>query len=238
MENSSAYQMGQLIGGIMVLAILIGGGVFFIVSLIKAFTTRRAGWIVAACISGLPVVLFLGLIVVGMVVGFSKGWARSREMLAADRGQSSQFMTAPMTSVKGDAIAYEISLPSLDTWTRDVAHRQFDCFFNYNDAYVGVIAEGIGLRTPQRICEISQTNLASAASQYTTTTPAPIQIDSRSWLTYDATATVKGVQVKYRYYVYSDADYTFQIITWTGPVLFDHYAPVFDRIAKSFKMPK
>ena len=101
-----------------------------------------------------------------------------------------------------------------------------------------MIAEGIGLGTSQKICDLSKTNLALKASSYVTTPPVALDIDSHSWLTYDATATLTGVEIKYRFYVYADSNYTIQVITWTGPVLFDHYAPVFDRIAKSFKLPK
>jgi len=98
--------------------------------------------------------------------------------------------------------------------------------------------EGIGLGTPERVCEIAQKNVSSKASQVSFTAPVSVQIDSHSWLTYDAAATLNGINIKYRFYVYADTNNTVQMITWTGPSLFNRYAPVFDRIAKTFKMPK
>jgi len=44
--------------------------------------------------------------------------------------------------------------------------------------------------------------------------------------------------IKYRFYIYADANYTIQIMAWSGPAVFDHEAAVFDRIAKSFKLPQ
>ena len=83
----------------------------------------------------------------------------------------------------------------LDVWSKNDSRPPFDYLFSYRDAYVGVIAEGIGLGTAQKICDLSKTNLASKASRYVTTTPVALDIDSHSWLTYDATATLTGVEV-------------------------------------------
>jgi hypothetical protein len=77
--------MGQLAGLLMGLAILFGIVIFFFVALFKAIATRRAGWIVAASISGLPVLLFIGLFMIGMVVGFTRSVSRSRQVAAVNQ---------------------------------------------------------------------------------------------------------------------------------------------------------
>ena len=211
---------------------------FFVFALVKAFTTRRKGWIIAASVASLPFLLFLGVFLTGMVMGFTKAMNRSNEIAAARRGDPSELLTATMTPVSGNLLSYEISLPSLNAWSKNDSKPPFDYLFSYRDAYIAIIPEGIGLGTAEKICAISRKNLASKASRLQTTTPVPIEIDSHSWLTYDATATVEGVDIKYRFYVYADTNYTFQVVTWTGLSLFNRYAPVFDRAAKSFKMPK
>jgi hypothetical protein len=238
MENTTAYHIGQIAGAIFAVLMMVGICVFFVFALVRAFTTRTRGWIIAASISSLPFLVFLILILAGMVMGFSKAVNRSSEMTAARRGKPSELLQAAMTPVSGNALSYQISLPSSEVWGKNDSHPPFDYLFSYRDAYVGVIAEGIGLGTAQKICDLSQTNLASKASSFVTTTPVVLDIDSHSWLTYDATATLTGVEIKYRFYVYADSNCTIQVITWTGPMLFDHYAPIFDRIAKSFKLPK
>jgi hypothetical protein len=238
MNDSTAFQIGEIIGAIMGVLIMIGICAFFVIALVKAFTTRRRGWIIAASVAGLPFLLFLGLFLTGMVMGFARTMNRSNEITAARRGDPSQLLTATMTPVSGAALPYEISIPLLSAWAKNDSRPPFDYVFSYRDAYVAIVPEGIGLGTPEKICAVSRKNLASKASSLQTTTPIPTEIDSHSWLTYDATATVDGVDIKYRFYVYADSQYTIQIVTWTGPLLFDHYAPVFDRIAKSFKMTK
>jgi len=238
MNNSTAFQIGEIAGAIMGVLMMFGIFAFFIIALVKAFTTRRKGWIIAASVTSLPFLLFLGLFLAGMVMGFTKAINRSNEIAAARRGDPSALLTATMTPVSGNALPYQISLPFLEAWAKSDSKSPFDYLFSYHDAYVAIVPEGIGLGTPERIRAVSWENLESKASSLQTTTPVPIEIDSHSWLTYDATATVDGVDIKYRFYVYADSQYTFQIVTWTGPALFDRYAPVFDRIAKSFKMPK
>jgi hypothetical protein len=238
MDNSAAFHAGQIAGAIIAVVMMLGLCAFFVIALVRAIATRTKGWIIAASLSGLPFLAFLVLFIIGMVVGFTKAASHSRELAAARRGEPSALLQAAMAPVPGNELAYEIALPSSEAWAKKDDHPPFDYLFSYRDAYVGVIAEGIGLGTPQRICDVAQTNLASKASSFVFSTPVAVDIDSHSWLTYDATATLVGVKIKYRFYVYADSNCTIQVIAWTGPLLFDHYAPVFDRIAKSFKLPK
>jgi hypothetical protein len=230
--------MGVVAGTLVALALVLGCVVFFVLALIKAITTRRTSWIIAASISAVPVLCVIVLLVAAFVSGFKKGLSHAHEIAAAKQGQASDLLSADMSAIHGTAIPYEISFPWLSAWHDDTEQAHFDHFMAYHDAYVGIIAEGIGLGTPQAVCDMAQMNLASRAAQHTFTKAVPLIIDSRPWLTYDADANIKGIQIKYRFYVYADTNYTFQIITWTGPVLFDRNAPVFDRIAKSFKLPK
>jgi hypothetical protein len=156
MENSTAYHIGQITGAIIIVLLIISIFVFFIVALIKAFKTRRKGWIITASLFSIPFLLFLILFIIGMVIGFKQGINRSAEIAAARRGEPSHLLTAAMTSVSGSALPYQISLPWLSSWAKNDSHAPFDYLFSYHDAYVSVIAEGIGVGTPERICDISQ----------------------------------------------------------------------------------
>lgn len=238
MNQSAAYQAGHqagvIIGVVISLVLVLGLIAFFVISMVKAMTTRRPGWIVAASLSGLPFVAFFVLMVIGMVAGFKRGLNHSSDMSAA-----AQLLTADMTSISGNSLPYQISLPSADEWQKNTSLQQYDNLFVYrNSAYLGIIAEGVGLGTPQHICDISQKHFKEKSSECTFTDVQPIDIDSHSWLTYDVNATVSYVHIKYRVYVYADANYTFQILAWSGGAFFDGDAPVFDRIAKSFKLPQ
>ena len=240
--NSAAYQageqMGEILGAVLVIALTVGILVFFIIALIRAIKTGRTGWVVAACISGLPVLAFIGLIFIGVVEGILQAGHQS-SLLPAAPVTTADLLTASTTVVPGTTIPYEISYPSFGDWKKvDSSNAAFDQLYTIQDTYVGVIAEKIGVGNPQRICDIAQKNLADKASQYQVTAARPVQIDSHSWLTYDATATVSGFHLKYRFYVYSDDNVTFQVFYWTSPAQFDSTVPVFDRVAQSFKLPK
>jgi len=235
----AGYQMGVVVGIIMVCVFILGFGAFFVFSLVKAITTRRTGWIIATCASSVPFLLFFVLIVVSFVIGFKRGWNHSAEINAARHGDTSPLLTADMTPISGNSIPYQISLPLEDQWQKVESLQQFDHLFAYHDsAYIGVIAEGVGLGTPQHVCDVSQKHIREKASECSFTDPQPIEIDSHSWLTYDVDATISYAHIKYRFYVYADANYTIQIMAWSGPAVFDHEAAVFDRIAKSFKLPQ
>lgn len=243
MNGSTAYQLGHQIGviaGVIIFFVfLLGLMTFFVISLVKAMTTRRPGWIVAASVSGVPFVAFFILMVIGMAVAFKRGFNSTSEAIAARHGEASPLLTAEMTPISGNAISYQISLPSATEWQRNASYQQYDNLFSYHtSAYVGVIAEGIGLGTSQHACDLTQKNFRQKSSECSFTHPQPIDIDSHSWLTYDTDATIGYAHVKYRLYVYADTNYTFQILAWSGPTLFDHEAPVFDRIAQSFKLPQ
>jgi len=57
MEPASAYEAGQTVGRSLAIALvavaLLGGGVFFVISIIKASTRKTRGWIISVVVSGL-----------------------------------------------------------------------------------------------------------------------------------------------------------------------------------------
>lgn len=235
--NTTAYQIGHTIGLILGPALFLALFGFFIFSLIKAIMTKKAGWIIGACLAGLPVLLFIALLLIGFVRGFKQGYDSVRDRSSARRDEPSVLLNATMHPIIGNHLPYSISLPNLVEWKKNDARDPFDHLFNYHEAYVGVIAEGIGMGSTDKLVDFTRKNLAERADSLTTTPPHEIQIDGHTWTTYDAGAVIKGIKIKYRYYLYSDEDYSFQIMTWTGTVMFTQNAPVFDRIAQSFKMP-
>jgi len=170
MNDSTAYQIGEIASAIMGVLMMFGICVFFVVALVKAFSTRRKEWIIAAVVASLPFLLFLGAFLTGVVMGFTKAINRSNEIAAARHGSPSELLTATMTPVSGNVLPYQISLPSLEAWAKNDSKPPFDYMFSYRDAYVAIIPEGIGLGTPERIYAVSRKNLASKASSLQTTT--------------------------------------------------------------------
>jgi len=231
--------MGEVVGAVLMLAVIAGLFVFFIIALIRAAKTGRSGWIITASILGLPVAALAAGILFSVVFGVIKAASPTASSPGSATGATADLLGDSMTPVPGTVIPYQMSYPQIDSWKKlDTSDQAFDQLFNFRDEYIGVIAEGIGVGTPQRVCDLSQKNLVAKSSKYSFTPAQPIQIDSHSWLTFDATATVSGVDFKYRFYVYSDSKFTFQIVSWAVPADFDTFNPVFDRVAKSFQLPK
>jgi hypothetical protein len=224
---------------VIVIIVLLIFSSLFVLSLVKAITQRTPGWIIASVLSGAPALFFGACFFVGLALGL--GRAATQGKLAANQaglGQPSQLASAPMTQVSGTILNYQISFPDMNDWRIISTKTPFDFVYAYHDAFIGVSPEGTGMGTPERACEAVRKRLQAKVADYSATDPTPVTIDSRRWLTYDVDATIRGTKIVYRYYVYSDDNYTFQIITWTEPKYFDDYAPVFDRVAQSFKFPQ
>ncbi|HEY1661448.1 MAG TPA: hypothetical protein VGI03_03430 [Verrucomicrobiae bacterium] len=205
----------------------------FVLSLVKAITHRTSGWIIATVFSGIPCLVLCGAFFIGLFLGLTRMASGQTQL-----GQPSRLLTAAMTPISGKTLGYQISFPGINNWQIYDAKPPFDFVYHYYDAYVGILPEGIGHGSPESACELIRKRMQARVQDFSATTPTPVIIDSRRWLTYDVNLTTRGIKLEYRYYVYSDNDYTIQIVTWTTPKHFDSYAPLFDRVANSFKFPQ
>jgi hypothetical protein len=159
------------------------------------------------------------------------------ENAAIQNNQPSPLLKAPMSPVTGVVLPYQISLPNLPDWVKMQKMGAYDREYIFGNACMGVIAEPVGTHNSQHTADLAIGLMKKRVPNATTTEPTHIDIGLKFWATFDAAATVQGMDFKYRYYVYGDDNNTYQIITWCNPQSFDHFAPVFDRIAQSFKMP-
>ncbi len=227
--------MGQIAGAIFGIVVLFGGLVFFIVALVKAINTGKKGWIIAASITGLPVLAIVGAFFYGIYMGVHQAAARSKEIQSARKGVPSMLQTGLMTPVQGSVLPYSISIPTISAWKKTADLAPYDYVFSYRELYIGVIAEGIGIGSSRAACEFAQKNLSTKTTDSKFEEAREIEISSQKWLQFDAESTFQNIHCKYRYYVYADKDRTIQIICWTGAQLFDYYAPVMSRVAESFR---
>ena len=238
MNNSTAFQSGQVVGTVLGVLILLGLFAAFPAALLRAIRTRSKGWIIGAAFASIPYLFLLLAFALGLVRGFQRA-SHGGAGFSGRNLNTADLLTANMTSVTGSNYSYQISYPWIDSWKRlDTSNQSFDQLYTYHDAYVGVIFEGIGVGDPRRVCDLSQKLLASKATEHTFKSAHPVQIDGRDWLTYDTQATVNGMHVDYRNFCFADSNCTVQIVDWTSPLAFTSDAPVFDRIAKSFQFPR
>ena len=98
-----------------------------------------------------------------------------------------------------------------------------------------VIAESFGVGSPQKIAEVARENIQNVSSKHSFAEASEIKIGGLTWLTFDASATVSNIDIKYRFFVHADEERTVQIIFFTSPARFERNVPVMSRIAETFR---
>jgi hypothetical protein len=228
--QSSAEHAGYIVGIIIGLGFMLGIMAFAIFAIVKAFTKRTTGWIIAGSISGA-----LGLFVfVCFAIGFVRGVTRG---LKANREQrEGSTVTAGSQIITGIKVNYTVTIPS--DWTIQRQRKDFDLLANHGTLYAGVIAEEADLGSPETVANIARKNLSKVAENVQLTDPAPFEVDGRSWLRYTVTCDVQKLPFYYQCYVYAGKEGTFQIVAWTFQNLKDKDGPQMDTLAQSFAFPK
>jgi hypothetical protein len=97
METSPAYEAGQNLGQsfltVLVVVALLGGGIFFVIAMVKATTAKSRGWIIGVVVSGLVALCGLlgaaGLAArsLGKVIQSNKAAAERKIRLVSDDGR-------------------------------------------------------------------------------------------------------------------------------------------------------
>jgi hypothetical protein len=239
MDYSAGYRLGQIVGGMMVVFFvlaIVGGS---IACLVMAIRTKKKRWIAGTVILGLPMVAFFMLFCVGLVAGITAAVnSQSGQPHSIVKLSDSALLTAPMGSLTGSKVAYEISLPSKNAWLNvPSANGVADIFKSHGDFYVMVIAENFAAGNPESVEKFALANLENTATEIVNKEAVPITIDGKQWLQFDVDAKVENIKVTYRYYVFADDAHTFQIVTFTPPAMFPTASKIFDWIAGSFKFP-
>ena len=245
----SAENLGQLTGALLALSLFVGIGVLAIVCIVKAFTKKTRGWIVAGCISAallcVPLIAVLVAFVKGVQSGIRSGDSVSypSDSEAQSRGRSqapipatSSPKTAPTHLIRGRDIDYSLSVPV--RWTTKMGVQAFDSLNNYKSLYVGVIAEESNLGSPEIIAKISRNKIKEVGTDISWTEPAPLILDGRSWLQYTVDCKFEKIPLSYQFYVYAGREGTFQVVGWTTQDLFRRDASFMREVMATFHFPE
>ncbi|HEY8904311.1 MAG TPA: hypothetical protein VIM48_11410 [Chthoniobacterales bacterium] len=227
------YRVGLIAGPIILIFILVAAFVGYSISLVQYTRSRRGGWLAALIVSFLPLAGLFGIMLVGL------GITLLRELGSASVGHSqtansSSQKSSPLT---GHQFDYTLQVPDLDEWSIDSKIAPFDRVISHRDIYFGVIAEHIGLGDAESLLKAAQANITTATEKCTFGKATPITIAGLPWLTFDVTAKLPNLtsEFKYRYYVYSDAKHSIQLLAWSSPAMLDKNAATIDQIARSFR---
>ena len=214
--------MGKIAVYVVVGLAALGGGIFFIIALIKAITRKTRGWITAAVISG--VLAFFG------VVGLIGVAANSIAKLAKTAGEKKKTVASKDGRFRLEVPATWKELPELHEEAQikagsGVLEQYAIVIENLKSDYAGTLAEFDELVIGQMKenvpgCEVSEPELRPVGSY-----PA---VHRR------LTGTVNNIRIVYQIAsVETDAGF-YQVLTWTTPSRETVAQPVFREVIDSF----
>jgi acyl carrier protein len=227
MEPSSAYEAGQTFGRILVYSVLgvaaLGGGIFFLIAVIKAFTKKTRGWIIGSIASG--IVALVG------VAGLIGAAATSLVKAAKTATDKKKTIASKDGRYRVEVPAAWREMPELheeaDIEAGNVLREQYLLVLeNPKSDFEGTLAEFDDLVVGQM-----EGNLERAAISE----PEPLTIDGRPALQRELTATVDKVRITYLMAsIETDAAF-YQVLTWTTPSRQAAALPVFREVIASFR---
>jgi hypothetical protein len=239
LAQSSPENIGYAVGVLLGLAFFLGLLVLVVVCIVKAFTKRTKGWIIAGCLSGIvlsvPLIAFLAAFVTGFQRGLhSRDSVRYPEDPAPSRDIQPKSKATQL--VRGRDMAYSLRIPT--TWTIKPAVQAFDTLSSYKSLYIGVIAEEANLGSPEAIAGIARDKISEIGTDITWTEPAPLVLDGRSWLQFTVECKINKIPLSYQFYVYAGKEGTFQVVGWTTQDLFRRDSSLLRQVMQQFHFPE
>jgi len=234
---SAAYEVGRMIGMIMVPVVLFILFAAYSASLYLLGRSRHIGWLISTVVFSLP----LAALFIAMIFGIAFTMRSSTAPEAASTFQSHEaadLLTAPFQPLKGRNFDYTLSVPDRDSWKTIPPSGDFDRIIAYRDLYIGIIAERVGIGDIERMREFVEQTLTTNSTTRHIDSIENLAIDGRPWVAFTADATREKMHLRYRYFLYTDNRRSVQIIAWTSPALFDRNKPVVEQIAQSFHFGK
>lgn len=229
MEPTSAYETGQAVGRSIVIALvavaLLGGGLFFVISIIKASTRKTRGWIISVVVSG--VVALCGLLGAVALAASSLGKAI----------QSNKSETERKSRLASDDGRYRIEVPK--SWKE---------MPELNEA-AGIIAGNAFREQYVLVIENSKSDFVGNLEEFEQLTidgleenlknPEISKPENRKVGAYPAfhrrvVGTTDNIRVVYQISSVETADAFYQVMMWTIPSRENLALPVFREVVDSF----
>jgi len=231
MEPTSAFEAGEAFGRVFLASLLIlaflGGGIFFIVALVKAFKRKTPGWIVAAVISG--IVAMIGL--VGSIGLAAQGVAKGVLAMKAEAGKKKRI------TAKGGGYGLEVpgdwkEMPELNEVAGVVAGQVFREQYvmvieNSKADFVGSLAEFDEQSTSLLAGNLTGSDISKREAR---------NIGSYSAMQGRITGRMENVSLVYQCVSVETEHAYYQILAWTLPSREATARPVFEEIFDSFSV--
>lgn len=229
MEPTSAYETGQAVGrtiGIAFVAVaLLGGGLFFVISMIKAATRKTRGWIIGAVVSG--VVALGGLLgavglaasSLGKAIQSSKSEGERKNRMASDDGR---YRIEVPKSWK--------EMPELNEAAGIIAGNAF------REQYVLVIENSKSdfVGTLEEFDQLTSDGLEENLKNPEVSAPENRNVGAYPALHRRIVGTTDNIRVAYQISSVETADSFYQVMMWTIPSREAAALPVFREVIDSF----
>jgi len=230
--DSSAYQAGEAFTRTLVVLLLsgalIGGGIFFIIALVKSFTRQTRGWIIGAAVSGiLALVGMFGL--VGVMAKFvSKGVVAAREARAAK---------ATTKSLSPPDDHFQIRVPT--DWKpmpelNKSASLGAGSFSDDQYVIVGETLKSDFAGSLEDFAKLSSDEVLESLEDGKVTGPEKRDLKKYPALHYKITGKVGLIRLAYSHTSLETPHAFYQIMAWTLPSRESEAEPVFREIVESF----
>jgi hypothetical protein len=212
------------------LLLILGIGIFGLVSIVMAFTKRTTGWIVMGSISGVGILLVGGILVVAFISGFSKGFVKGFNNARERAAQSQQVET-----VTGKVIPFTIEKPV--GWSVKRDQGSYDAILTNRSGYVGIIAEKADLGGNEPLAKFARKRFESIGADLTLGENETATIDGRTWIGFTARCKVDNLPFAYHCYVHSGKEGSIQLMAWTFQNQWQSEAAELDRIMHTVHLP-
>jgi hypothetical protein len=222
-DHDTAYQVGYIIGTILGLLLGVGGVVFFIVAVVKAFTRKTKGWIVAAVVMGV-----LGLFVVGGMMAAAI-WGASRAV-SADT-QLTQVLSSKESPYRISVPASWKPMPELN------AEAALAAGHGHRELYLIVLIEekstvGVDL---SRYMSFTSDRMAGVLRESNLGELTELEISGHSAQRRSVTGRAEGVSLAYLHTCVETDQHLVQLICWTLAGREATAFPIFEKVAATFR---
>lgn len=231
--QSPAEHAGYILGMIIGIVFFLGVAVVAVFCIVKAFTKKSNGWILAGCIGSAVLAAPLTLVFTGLVSAFFYAAKQNGSTPGFSRMQSGSKATQ---IVHGRDLAYTLHIPA--AWRSKTGVENFDTLSVYHSLAVGVVAEEANMGSPEKMAEMALGRFKKMAADVQSSEPEPITIDGHSWLQFTVDCEISKVPFTYQYYVYAGPEGSFQVIGWTTHDLFSRDVSLMRDTMQTFRFPK
>lgn len=228
--NSAAYDIGYnigyMVGVVLMVIILLAVPILMVVSIVKFFKTKSAGWLVLAILCGLPLLAFVGLFGYGMYIGFTNVQNTIAEEQIEGKDRVVQVLESPLMLAIPDHWKM-LNLMEGDPSLQMGNLYKEEYVMAYTNAKSDFFIDASQL-SDNTIFEL-EANLGDAVvgerKEY--------QVNGMDVFETELSGEIDDLNIVYKCYILDGVENMYQVITWTLNSKRDSAMPNFDTMIRS-----